>query len=203
MYDTVRCEDLSDAFSEQRAQHAGAVKRHRSHNRVSEIHYYFKFLLLSATPSLIAFHNMADYHLLFGVFLLINVLLTIRASSLYLKFLGFFFPADTGGTSQDALITGSSSNPATTGTGISGSVYKKLLASYLFVYLLATLSDWLQGPYVYALYAAYGFSSHQIAVLFVAGFGSSKYLKFFHTHNFVLTVIGINFSNFHCSLDDL
>lgn len=52
-------------------------------------------------------------------------------------------------------------------------MYKKLLASYLFVYLLATLSDWLQGPYVYALYAAYGFSSHQIAVLFVAGFGSS------------------------------
>jgi len=41
------------------------------------------------------------------------------------------------------------------------------------VYLLAAFSDWLQGPYVYALYAAYGYSQHQIAVLFVAGFGSS------------------------------
>ena len=27
-----------------------------------------------------------------------------------------------------------------------------LLSRYLLVYLLATLSDWLQGPYVYALY---------------------------------------------------
>ena len=27
-----------------------------------------------------------------------------------------------------------------------------LLYRYLLVYLLATLSDWLQGPYVYALY---------------------------------------------------
>lgn len=27
-----------------------------------------------------------------------------------------------------------------------------LLSRYLFVYLLATMSDWLQGPYVYALY---------------------------------------------------
>ena len=27
-----------------------------------------------------------------------------------------------------------------------------LLFRYLVVYLLATLSDWLQGPYVYALY---------------------------------------------------
>jgi len=33
--------------------------------------------------------------------------------------------------------------------------------------------DWLQGPYMYALYAAYGFEHEQIAALFVAGFGSS------------------------------
>lgn len=43
----------------------------------------------------------------------------------------------------------------------------------MIVYLLATLSDWLQGPYVYALYADYGYEQHEIAVLFVAGFGSS------------------------------
>jgi Na+/melibiose symporter-like transporter len=48
-----------------------------------------------------------------------------------------------------------------------------LLRKYLIVYLLATMSDWLQGPYVYALYAEYGYSQHDIAVLFVAGFGSS------------------------------
>jgi len=33
--------------------------------------------------------------------------------------------------------------------------------------------DWLQGPYVYALYQYYKMSKHDIEVLFVAGFGSS------------------------------
>ena len=51
--------------------------------------------------------------------------------------------------------------------------HTKLLKKYLFVYLMATLSDWLQGPYVYALYSEYGFDQHRIAELFVAGFGSS------------------------------
>mmetsp|Transcript_20231 Transcript_20231/g.30152 ORF Transcript_20231/g.30152 Transcript_20231/m.30152 type:complete len:484 (+) Transcript_20231:97-1548(+) len=52
-------------------------------------------------------------------------------------------------------------------------VHKSLLVRYLSVYLLAALSDWLQGPYVYALYNAYGYEQKAIAVLFVAGFGSS------------------------------
>ena len=51
--------------------------------------------------------------------------------------------------------------------------HAQLVRKYLTVYLLAALSDWLQGPYVYALYDAYGYSQHDIAVLFVAGFGSS------------------------------
>jgi predicted MFS family arabinose efflux permease len=51
--------------------------------------------------------------------------------------------------------------------------WQMLLKKYLVVYLLATLSDWLQGPYVYALYEKYGYSQHEIAILFVAGFGSS------------------------------
>ena len=51
--------------------------------------------------------------------------------------------------------------------------WTNLLSRYLVVYLLATLSDWLQGPYVYALYRDYGYEQHDIAVLFVAGFGSS------------------------------
>jgi len=40
--------------------------------------------------------------------------------------------------------------------------HNNLLRKYLFVYLLATLSDWLQGPYVYALYSDYGFEQHEI-----------------------------------------
>ncbi|CAD5123852.1 DgyrCDS12158 [Dimorphilus gyrociliatus] len=38
---------------------------------------------------------------------------------------------------------------------------------------LILAGDWLQGPYVYALYDSYKMSSHQIDILFVAGFGSS------------------------------
>lgn len=44
---------------------------------------------------------------------------------------------------------------------------------YLFVWFLAITADWLQGPYVYALYASYGYTGPEIARLFVAGFGSS------------------------------
>lgn len=45
--------------------------------------------------------------------------------------------------------------------------------NYLAVYLLAVTADWLQGPYVYALYSAYGFSKPDIARLYIAGFASS------------------------------
>jgi len=48
-----------------------------------------------------------------------------------------------------------------------------LRKAYLLVYYLAMAGDWLQGPYVYALYMSYGFDHSDIAVLFVAGFGSS------------------------------
>ncbi|KAJ1632351.1 hypothetical protein T492DRAFT_591178 [Pavlovales sp. CCMP2436] len=51
--------------------------------------------------------------------------------------------------------------------------FRAFQRTYLAVYYLAMLADWLQGPYVYALYDSYGFSSHDIAVLFVGGFGSS------------------------------
>lgn len=45
--------------------------------------------------------------------------------------------------------------------------------NYLLVYLLANGADWLQGPYVYALYEHYGHDKDKIATLFVAGFISS------------------------------
>ena len=43
---------------------------------------------------------------------------------------------------------------------------------FIFVFFLPA-GDWMQGPYVYALYDHYGMSTHDIEVLFVAGFGSS------------------------------
>jgi MFS family permease len=51
--------------------------------------------------------------------------------------------------------------------------FKKFQLFYLTVYYVAMTADWLQGPYVYALYSKYGLSPRDIAVLFVAGFGSS------------------------------
>jgi len=51
--------------------------------------------------------------------------------------------------------------------------FKSFMWTYLIVWYIAVAADWLQGPYVYALYAAYGFPGHEIAQLFVAGFGAS------------------------------
>ncbi|EFN51339.1 hypothetical protein CHLNCDRAFT_33124, partial [Chlorella variabilis] len=45
--------------------------------------------------------------------------------------------------------------------------------NYLLVYSLMMAGDWLQGPYVYALYQYYGFERGDIGKLFIAGFGSS------------------------------
>lgn len=52
--------------------------------------------------------------------------------------------------------------------------YSILILKYLATYLLATFSDWLQGPYVYAVYDSYGLSQRDILILFVACFTSSK-----------------------------
>ena len=51
-----------------------------------------------------------------------------------------------------------------------------LYRTYLPVYLLAACADWLQGPYKYAVYSAYGYSQYDISILFVAGFGSGMTL---------------------------
>ena len=45
--------------------------------------------------------------------------------------------------------------------------------SYVLVYLIMMGADWLQGPYVYALYKFYNYGIADIGVLFIAGFGSS------------------------------
>ena len=102
--------------------------------------------------------TMTNFSAVFAAAMLMNILFTLRSSDYYKKkFL-------TG--SKDA-VAADQEDEATRAK------WQKLLRKYLAVYLLGTLSDWLQGPYVYALYADYGYSQHEIAVLFVAGFGSS------------------------------
>lgn len=51
--------------------------------------------------------------------------------------------------------------------------FRDFRVGFLGVWALCVAADWLQGPYVYALYASYGFNGQEIAQLFVAGFGSS------------------------------
>ena len=53
------------------------------------------------------------------------------------------------------------------------SAFRSFQSTYLHVFWLMMAGDWLQGPYVYALYKSYGYEQADIAVLFVAGFGSS------------------------------
>jgi len=53
------------------------------------------------------------------------------------------------------------------------SVFLSFRNNYLVVYTLMMAGDWLQGPYVYALYSHYGYDKGDIGKLFIAGFGSS------------------------------
>jgi hypothetical protein len=135
---------------------------------------------------------MTDYNLIFGGILLFNIIVTFRASSYWSK----YFPSspkestdkpndeedptplvsntDDKGEGGAPLDVESSTNKPSAASDAAASIrHSHLLRKYLVVYLLAAFSDWLQGPYVYALYDAYGYSQHDIAVLFVAGFGSS------------------------------
>jgi len=47
------------------------------------------------------------------------------------------------------------------------------LCEIFIVVFFFQATDWLQGPYIYALYDSYGISTHDIERLFVAGYGSS------------------------------
>jgi len=127
---------------------------------------------------------MTDYNLIFGLVLIFNIAVTFRASSYWKK----YFPDSTNNNDNNneeemaPLSSGKEDSDVEKGQASSNSAasdaaanirHSQLLKKYLFVYLLAAFSDWLQGPYVYALYDAYGYTQHEIAVLFVAGFGSS------------------------------
>ena len=129
---------------------------------------------------------MTDYNLIFGLVLIFNIAVTFRASSYWKK----YFPDSTNNndnnneeemaplssSKEDSgdVEKGQASNSSSAASDAAANIrHTQLLKKYLFVYLLAAFSDWLQGPYVYALYDAYGYTQHEIAVLFVAGFGSS------------------------------
>lgn len=45
--------------------------------------------------------------------------------------------------------------------------------TYLLPYFVMSASDWMQGPYVFALYRSYQFTIGEIGLLFIVGFGSS------------------------------
>lgn len=45
--------------------------------------------------------------------------------------------------------------------------------NYVTVFWVMMMADWLQGPYVYALYESYGYNQSEIGSLFIAGFGAS------------------------------
>lgn len=56
---------------------------------------------------------------------------------------------------------------------VASTQFKGFQRSFLFVFFIMMAADWMQGPYVYRLYAHYGFSMAQNGQLFIAGFGSS------------------------------
>eukprot|EP00591_Stephanopyxis_turris_P010955 CAMPEP_0195511852 /NCGR_PEP_ID=MMETSP0794_2-20130614/4023_1 /TAXON_ID=515487 /ORGANISM="Stephanopyxis turris, Strain CCMP 815" /LENGTH=504 /DNA_ID=CAMNT_0040639523 /DNA_START=99 /DNA_END=1613 /DNA_ORIENTATION=+ len=119
---------------------------------------------------------MAEYNIIFAICLLINIVITFRSSPVFQKIFQSIFGGrrSTSPPTEevDSLIIEDGKNSGPSKEQLKAN-HSSLIKKYLVVYLLAATSDWLQGPYVYALYDAYGFSKHDIAVLFVAGFGSS------------------------------
>ena len=70
----------------------------------------------------------------------------------------------------------------------------KFQRSFFFVFFLALLGDWLQGPYVYKLYNYYGYQEHQIATLYVAGFASRyNFNSSIHSYYFFHCLFSYNF----------
>ena len=63
--------------------------------------------------------------------------------------------------------------PGGSSASSSSSAFQAFKNNYLLVYSLMMAGDWLQGPYVYALYQSYGYDRGDIGKLFIAGFGSS------------------------------
>ena len=105
---------------------------------------------------------MVDFGAIFVASLVISALITFRSSELYKVWSGKI------AINKDTDVTEEITK-----------AHKTLIRKYITVYLLATMGDWLQGPFVYALYMDYGFEKIEIAQFFVAGFASSMVLGSF------------------------
>jgi hypothetical protein len=77
-----------------------------------------------------------NFLLVFGAALVLNLCITFRSSDCWKTIRG--------GDGEAAVVE-------TEEELEKKKKWKAVLRKYLAVYLLATLSDWLQGPYVYAL----------------------------------------------------
>ena len=112
-----------------------------------------------------------DYVFIFYILLGINLLTMIPSWCKYLsstkkKKNQIDCKGMTNGTQQNDQVTKDDADNA------HAQIHSKLLQTYLPAYLFATMADWLQGPYKYALYSSYGYTQRDIAHLFVAGYGS-------------------------------
>mmetsp|Transcript_11592 Transcript_11592/g.29761 ORF Transcript_11592/g.29761 Transcript_11592/m.29761 type:complete len:492 (+) Transcript_11592:339-1814(+) len=81
-------------------------------------------------------------------------------------------PADAGPTSPGPETKGPS--PSITKHAVDRErVLAKFARLYLPAYLCGVFADWMLGPYVYAVYASYGYTMAEIGTLYVVGFVSS------------------------------
>ena len=61
--------------------------------------------------------------------------------------------------------------------------YKRLKIKFFAAYFLALFGDWLQGPYVYQLYASYGFAENIIGtVIMYTYMNVNNTLKYYRSH---------------------
>ena len=55
--------------------------------------------------------------------------------------------------------------------------FRKFQLRYIAIFLCAVMADWLKGPYIYVLYQDAGFTKGDIAILYMAGYGTKQALN--------------------------
>lgn len=84
-----------------------------------------------------------------------------------------FYPITCAAALVLCLVLGWMTRPKVdSGTGMTDT-FQKFQMKYMVAWSICVAADWLQGPYVYALYESYGYTREENARLFVAGFGAS------------------------------
>ena len=71
------------------------------------------------------------------------------------------------------ILNGNSEGTLVDETSVPG--YTDFKLRYLAGYALAVFGDWVQGPYLYALYESFGYSRSSIAFFYIVGYGSSLF----------------------------